>query len=46
MFWCGISGLPTPIELVYQPTKLQIFQELDRQLGHETQIPLAVISDK
>jgi hypothetical protein len=40
------SGGPTPEELEYQPTKFQIFQELDRQLGFETPIPPEVLSDK
>jgi hypothetical protein len=33
-----------PEELVYQPMKLQIFQELDRQLGFQTPIPLDILS--
>jgi hypothetical protein len=37
--WCGINDGPTPTELEYQPTKLQNFQELDRQFGYEMEIP-------
>jgi hypothetical protein len=44
--WCGVSGGPVPEELEYQSTKLQIFQELDRQLGFQTPIPPDVLSDK
>jgi hypothetical protein len=44
--WCGINGGPPPKELAYQPTKLQIFQELDRQLGFQTPIPPDVLSTK